>query len=268
MKIRLVEPPSPSLHLWSYSLYPRLGLPLIGAALRDAGHDVRIYCPKLAPIDQDDLAGADLVGFSTTTSTAPDAYAMGDALRARGVPVVIGGSHVTFMADEALGHADFVARGEGGDALMLELVDALEGRRGLETIAGLSYTSAGRPVHNEDARALRGPRLAAGARPLADRRSRAPEDDPHHDKLGLPVRLHFLFGDGHVRPLVPLAQPGERDRRAQGEAAGQHLLLRRQPGGRQAALKTLLRMMIDEGLVIPGKPRCVPTWRATTSSST
>jgi radical SAM superfamily enzyme YgiQ (UPF0313 family) len=134
--------------MWSYALYPRLGLPLIGAALKSAGHDVRIYSSKLAPIDEADLAAADLVGISTTTSTAPAAYAMAGALRARGVPVVVGGSHVTFMADEALQHADFVARGEGGDALTLELIEALQGRRELETIAGLSFTRDGRPVHN------------------------------------------------------------------------------------------------------------------------
>ena len=134
--------------MWSYALYPRLGLPLIGAALKSAGHDVRIYSSKLAPIDERDLAAADLVGISTTTSTAPAAYAMAGALRERGVPVVIGGSHVTFMADEALRHADFVARGEGGEALTLELVEALQGRRELETIAGLSFTRDGRSVHN------------------------------------------------------------------------------------------------------------------------
>jgi len=134
--------------MWSYALYPRLGLPLIGAALKSAGHDVRIYSSKLAPIDDRDLAAADLVGISTTTSTAPAAYAMAGALRARAVPVVVGGSHVTFMADEALQHADFVARGEGGEALTLELVEALQGRRELETIAGLSFTRDGRPVHN------------------------------------------------------------------------------------------------------------------------
>ena len=134
--------------MWSYALYPRLGLPLIGAALKSAGHDVRIYSSKLAPIDDRDLAAADLVGISTTTSTAPAAYAMAGALRERSVPVVVGGSHVTFMADEALQHADFVARGEGGEALTLELVEALQGRRELETIAGLSFTRDGRPVHN------------------------------------------------------------------------------------------------------------------------
>jgi anaerobic magnesium-protoporphyrin IX monomethyl ester cyclase len=149
MKIRLIEPEPPSLHMWSYSRYPRLGLPMIGAALVAAGHDVLIYCPQMAPIDMADVHSAELVGLSTTTSTAPAAYEIADELRARRIPTVIGGSHVTFMANEALEHADFVARGEGGEALVPELVEALRGRRELETIRGLSFTRDGRPVHNE-----------------------------------------------------------------------------------------------------------------------
>ena len=39
------------------------------------------------------------------------AYA--ERLRAKGIPVVLGGSHVTFMAHEALKHTDFVIRREG-----------------------------------------------------------------------------------------------------------------------------------------------------------
>ena len=149
MKIRLVEPPPPSVNILSYGFYPRLGLPLIGAALKAAGHDVRIYCPQAAPIDAADVAGADLVGISTTTSTAPAAYALAAGLRAAGLPVVIGGPHPTFVPDDALPHADFVARGEGGDGLMLELVGALAGERELESIRGLSFWRDDRPVHNE-----------------------------------------------------------------------------------------------------------------------
>jgi len=137
------------MHMWSYSRYPRLGLPMIGAALKASGHDVRIYCPQMAPIDWRDVRAADLVGLSTTTSTAPAAYDIADALRLHGIPTVIGGSHVTFMTDEALGHADYVARGEGGEALMLELAGALQGLRRLETIRGLSFTKDGEALHNE-----------------------------------------------------------------------------------------------------------------------
>ena len=149
MKIRLVEPESPSVHLMSPWRYPRLGLPMIAASLAAEGHDVLVYNPLLAPVDWADVRGAGLVGFSTTTSTAPAAYRMADDLRSRGIPVVIGGSHATFMADEALEHADYVARGEGGEQLMLELVAALEGRRNLHFVRGLSYTLAGRHVHND-----------------------------------------------------------------------------------------------------------------------
>ena len=150
MKIRLIEPAPAHLHMWSYTFLPRLGLPLIGAALKAAGHDVVIYCPQFSPIDWDDLLTADLLGISATTSTAPAAYEMAARIRAHGVPTIVGGSHVTFMADEALAHADYVARGEGGDALMLELIDALEGGRSLESIAGLSFTRDGVAVHNPE----------------------------------------------------------------------------------------------------------------------
>ena len=102
MKIRLIEPISPSRHLWSKSYFVRLGLPMIGAALVEAGHDVRIFNPQLAPIDWADVYSSDLVGISSTTSTIIEAYRIGDDLRRRGIPVIIGGSHVTFMADEAL----------------------------------------------------------------------------------------------------------------------------------------------------------------------
>jgi radical SAM superfamily enzyme YgiQ (UPF0313 family) len=148
MKIRLIEPSAAHLHMWSYTFLPRLGLPLIGAGLKAAGHDVVIYCPQVAPVDWDDLLSADLVGISMTTSTAPAGYEISARVRAHGVPTVVGGSHVTFMADEALAHADYVARGEGGDALMLELIDSLQGGRPLETIAGLSFTQDGEAVHN------------------------------------------------------------------------------------------------------------------------
>ncbi len=149
LKIRLIEPAPPSVNILSYGFYPRLGLPIIGSALRAAGHDVRIYCPQAAPLDRDDVFSADLIGISTTTSTAPAAFALADELRAGGLPVIIGGPHPTFAPDDALPHADFVARGEGGDGLMLELVQALSGARELESVRGLSFWRDGQPVHNE-----------------------------------------------------------------------------------------------------------------------
>lgn len=148
MRVRLIEPAPPGINVYTYALYPRLGLPMIGAALEKQGHDVRIYNVQMAPVDWDDVYSADLVGISTITSTAPAAYAYADRLRERDVPVVIGGAHVTFLADEALEHADFVARGEGGDTLTVELLQALRGERDLDTVAGLSFMQDGVALHN------------------------------------------------------------------------------------------------------------------------
>ena len=150
MNIRLIEPKAPGLNVFDRALLPRLGLPLLGRILTDQGHNVRIYVETLAPVDWADIAEADLVGFSTTTATAPPAYEMAQRAREMGIPTVIGGPHVTFLADEGLNHCDFVVRGEGHETLP-ELVAALEDGAHLATVAGLSYRDpAGRPVHNPD----------------------------------------------------------------------------------------------------------------------
>jgi radical SAM superfamily enzyme YgiQ (UPF0313 family) len=148
LRIRLVEPRPAGHNVYDRALLPRLGLPLMGAMLASAGHDVRAYCEVLAPVDLADLLAADLVGISSTTATAPAAYHLADLLGEAGVPVVLGGPHVSFCADEALVHAPYVVRGEG-EATLCELTGALESGRPLDAVAGLSYRDAtGEPHHN------------------------------------------------------------------------------------------------------------------------
>jgi radical SAM superfamily enzyme YgiQ (UPF0313 family) len=55
----------------------------------------------------------DLVAISTFTAKAFDAYALADRCRAQGLPVVIGGLHVTACPEEASEHATSVVVGEG-----------------------------------------------------------------------------------------------------------------------------------------------------------
>jgi radical SAM superfamily enzyme YgiQ (UPF0313 family) len=127
---------------------PRLGAVLLGTIARAHGWDVRVYVEDIAEIDYRDALTADLVGISTITSTAMRAYTMADALRERGVPVVMGGPHVTFLADEALQHCDYVVRGEGEEALPL-LLTALRTNGDLGTVPNLSYRLAdGTACHN------------------------------------------------------------------------------------------------------------------------
>ena len=86
---------------------------------------MRIFVEDVADIDYRDVLSADLVGISTITSTANRAYAMADAIREYGIPVVMGGPHVTFLADEALDHCDYVIRGEGERIRPSELLEFL-----------------------------------------------------------------------------------------------------------------------------------------------
>ena len=75
----------------------------------------------------------DLVGIGAMTRMIAKAYRVADAVRAVGVPVVMGGPHVTEMADEALGrdggprHADAVALGEADEIWPLIVQDAARG---------------------------------------------------------------------------------------------------------------------------------------------
>ena len=54
---------------------------------------------------------ADLIGLSVITGTAKRAYALAAQYRKQGIPVVLGGPHVTLMPEEAMQHADAVCAG-------------------------------------------------------------------------------------------------------------------------------------------------------------
>lgn len=146
-KIVFIEPKPPDLNVFSRYPLPRLGPLILGTLLEQEGRYVKVYVEQVGEIDIKEALSADLVGISTITSTAPRAYEIADLLRKRGVPVVIGGVHATFMPDEALEHADYVLRGEAEDSLP-KLINALEEGRGLESVPGLSFRVGGHVFHN------------------------------------------------------------------------------------------------------------------------
>lgn len=57
----------------------------------------------------------DLVGISVQTGMAKKAFELADQLRARGIPVALGGSHVTLFPDSCRLHADVLVPGEADD---------------------------------------------------------------------------------------------------------------------------------------------------------
>ncbi len=148
-KVTLIEPRPPGCHVYSRFALPRLGLPILGAMLKKNGMDVSIYCQDIHPIDIEEVLASELVGISTTTSTAPEAYRIAKLVKQAGIPVVMGGSHVTFLPDEALEHADFCVRGEG-EHTFSELIDAIDANSGFDSINGLSYRVGTDVYHNPD----------------------------------------------------------------------------------------------------------------------
>lgn len=149
MKISLIEPKAADYHIFSKFPHPRLGLPLLGTLLARRGHDVRVYADCLSrrtPADFRNILRSDLVGISITTSTAPAGYRLGRALKLAKVPVVYGGPHASYCADEALRAGDYVVRGEGEGA-MVELAAALAAHESPAGIANLSYRLGADVVH-------------------------------------------------------------------------------------------------------------------------
>ncbi len=86
-------------HLWMFLLQ----------ALTPQGHEVVLIDGNAQPMDEESIAryvreqNIGLVGIGAMTRMIAKAYRMADAVRATGVKVVMGGPHVTEMADEALG---------------------------------------------------------------------------------------------------------------------------------------------------------------------
>lgn len=148
-KIAFIEAGSSEFHLLNRFTVARVGTVLLSTILKERGYEVKTFIEDIAAPDWSFVESADLVCISTLTSTAPRAYAIGDRVKARGIPVVMGGVHPTYLPEEALRHSDFVVRGEGEFALQ-RLLNCLEKRKPrFKNIEGLSYRDAsGSVVHN------------------------------------------------------------------------------------------------------------------------
>jgi len=153
-KLVLIEPRSSNLHIFSQFPLPRLGPLLLGTIMRQRGWDVELFVEECRSLSASALRDADVVGISTITATAPRAYAIADRARALGKTVLLGGPHVTFLAEEALDHADFVLRGEA-EASLPAFLEAWRTGGDLTGVAGLTRRVDGRAVHNPPAPLIR-----------------------------------------------------------------------------------------------------------------
>ena len=117
-------------HLWMFLL----------KSLTPPEHEVLLIDGNARPMNEQQLVRfareqkIGLVGIGAMTRMIARAYSFADALRAAGIPVVMGGPHVTELPAEALGHdggprhADAVALGEADDTWPKIVADAAQGK--------------------------------------------------------------------------------------------------------------------------------------------
>jgi len=116
-------------HLWMFLLQ----------ALTPPHHQIVLIDANARPMSDDEIVQfvrdqkIELVGIGAMTRMAEKAYRVADAIRLTGVPVVMGGPHVTEVPDEALGrdggprHADAIALGEADETWPRIVEDAARG---------------------------------------------------------------------------------------------------------------------------------------------
>lgn len=116
-------------HLWMFLLQ----------SLTPRNHEVLLIDGNTQPMSDAELVrfvldrNIGLVGIGAMTRMIAKAYRVADAIRTAGVPVVMGGPHVTEMPEEALGrdggrrHADSVALGEADETWPRIVEDAARG---------------------------------------------------------------------------------------------------------------------------------------------
>lgn len=111
MRLRIIIPKWHAESIWAQFVFkfPYLGVTTL-AALTPADVDAAITDENVDEIDFNE--DVDLVAISIITPLSIRGYEIADKFRARGVKVVIGGFHATWMPDEAASHADCVVIGE------------------------------------------------------------------------------------------------------------------------------------------------------------
>tara|TARA_R110002072_G_scaffold534_4_gene3722 strand:- start:5789 stop:7153 length:1365 start_codon:yes stop_codon:yes gene_type:complete len=107
LKVTFIRP-SMTEHKATDALEPLAIAMLASYSPKDVEH--KFYDNRIEDIPYDEQT--DLVAITVETYTARRAYQIAQKFRLRGVPVVMGGYHVTFLPDEALNFADAIVMGD------------------------------------------------------------------------------------------------------------------------------------------------------------
>lgn len=119
MKITLISPKGPLYRhrggIFKKNLrYAPLTLTTLAAYVPpDLNATVEIFDEGIEDVDMN--LQADLIGMTVITGNSVRVYELADHFRSRGIPVVLGGPHVTLIPDDAQPHADAIVVGYAED---------------------------------------------------------------------------------------------------------------------------------------------------------
>jgi len=133
------------LRMRNLSTYPPLNLALIAGLTPDTW-DVKILDENFDTIV---FENADLVGFTSFTSTASRAYELAGIYRQRNIKTVMGGIHASMLPDEALQYVDTVVIGEA-ESVWGKVISDFENNTLQKKYCGELLELGGKPMPRHD----------------------------------------------------------------------------------------------------------------------
>jgi len=163
MKVLLVNAyEDPRLTAGRYSRFlmtmPPISIAYVAAALERAGDSVIFYDDQLEKgnrkkfFDRVRREAPDVVGFSVVTPMAQGVFQLAAELRSFDptIKIMMGNIHADLFGSRILekGLADYIVHGEGEETTP-ELIRAIQEKRNLETVSGISFREDGKVVRTE-----------------------------------------------------------------------------------------------------------------------
>jgi radical SAM superfamily enzyme YgiQ (UPF0313 family) len=147
-KLLLINPVNQrrkGLRMRNLSTYPPLNLAII-AGLTPENWDIKILDENF---DTFRFEEADLVGFTSFTSTCARAYELSSVFRKRNIKTVMGGIHASMLPDEALNYMDSVVVGEA-ESIWHKVIEDFENNSLQKIYKGELVELGGKPMPRHD----------------------------------------------------------------------------------------------------------------------
>jgi anaerobic magnesium-protoporphyrin IX monomethyl ester cyclase len=150
-KVTFIDVELPYKTLVTHALFPEYGTPLLATVVKQVGYDVQVFVEHVGPVVWDRVLSSDVVCFHAFSATMPRIIEYIRKIKASrpDMPIVIGGTHASVMAEDTLQYCDVVVRQEGDESLP-EVLQRWKDDEGLQGVLGISYWHEGKVRHNPD----------------------------------------------------------------------------------------------------------------------